>query len=73
MLISDGQVSDRALRREGLDVDDLLQAVREHGVADVRDVRLAVLEVDGTISIVPNDAATTIRTKRRYRQRSHQN
>jgi uncharacterized membrane protein YcaP (DUF421 family) len=73
VLISDGQLNDRVLRREGLDVDDLLQAIREHGVDGVQSVRLAVLEVDGTISIVPNDAASTIRTKRRYRQRSHQN
>jgi uncharacterized membrane protein YcaP (DUF421 family) len=73
VLISDGEVNDRVLRREGLDVDDVLQAIREHGVDGVRSVRLAVLEVDGTISIVPNDAASTIRTKRRYRQRSHQN
>jgi uncharacterized membrane protein YcaP (DUF421 family) len=70
VLVADGQVIDRALHHEGIDVDDLLQAIREHGMSGVNDVALAVLEVDGTISIVPRDATTTIRTRRRYRQRS---
>lgn len=73
VLISDGKVVDGNLRREGIDVDDLLQAIREHGLDGVVSVRLAVLEVDGSISIVPGTAATTIRTKRRFRQRQHQN
>ena len=41
------------MRREGLDEDTLLAALREHGVADVKDVEMAVLEVDGSISVVP--------------------
>jgi uncharacterized membrane protein YcaP (DUF421 family) len=71
VLITDGKVVDRALQKESIDIDDLLQAIREHGLEGVPDVRLAVLEVDGTISIVPTTAATTIRTKRRFRQRQH--
>ena len=45
-------------------------AMREHGVADLAEVKLAVLEVDGSISIVPKDAKT-IRTKRRVRALRH--
>lgn len=73
VLISDGQLMPKQIRREGIDMLDLEQAIREHGLAGVHDVRLAVLEVDGTISIVPLEANSTIRTKRRFRQRSHQN
>ena len=71
VLISDGVVMGPALRREGIDLEDVLQSIREHGFAGVADVQLAVLEVDGSISIVPCTAATTVRTKRRFRQRSH--
>lgn len=71
VLISDGKVMDSTLHKEGIDIDDVLQAIREHGLEGVPDVRLAVLEVDGSISIVPTTAATTIRTKRRFRQRQH--
>jgi uncharacterized membrane protein YcaP (DUF421 family) len=52
-LIRDGRVDEDALRKEGIDEDDLAAALRAHGVLDADEVRLAVLEVDGTISVVP--------------------
>jgi uncharacterized membrane protein YcaP (DUF421 family) len=45
-----------------------MAALREHGVAELKDVRLAVLEVDGTISVVPVEAQVH-RTHRRFRGR----
>ena len=42
-------------RRAGITRDDLLQALREHGVARPDDVRLAVLEPDGMISVIRYD------------------
>ena len=55
MLIHRGQVLAAHTRRAGITEDDLLQALREHGVASVHDVRLAVLEPDGSISVLRND------------------
>lgn len=52
----DGQWLPDALRREGLQSDDCLMALREHGVADIADTVLVVLETDGTISVVPGGA-----------------
>lgn len=72
VLISDGRLVAATIRREGIDVLELEQAVREHGVEGLDGVRMAVLEVDGTISVVPK-GAETIRTNRRFRQRRHQN
>jgi uncharacterized membrane protein YcaP (DUF421 family) len=46
-------------------------AMREHGVGDIGKVRQAVLETDGTISIVTEAAAVT-RTKRRVHARGHE-
>ena len=66
LLINDGRFVQEHLRREGLSEDDVLMAIREHGVADVKDVRIAVLETDGSISIVPVDAGA-IRTRRHVR------
>ena len=43
----------RALAQEGLTPDDCLPALRDHGVERVENVDLAVLEVDGTLSVVP--------------------
>jgi uncharacterized membrane protein YcaP (DUF421 family) len=56
LLIRDGQLLERAMREEGIDLADLEMAIRSHGEAKVGDVGLAVLERDGTISIVPRDA-----------------
>ncbi len=55
MLINRGAALDAHLRRAGVTRDELLQALREHGVARVEDVRLAVLEPDGAISVIRND------------------
>jgi len=33
----------------------LLEAIREHGVASVTDVDLAILEVDGNISVLSHE------------------
>ena len=68
VLISDGRLVEEHIRHEGVDLLELEQAIREHGLAGLADVQLAVLEVDGTISIVPR-SAPTIRTHRRFRHR----
>ena len=66
LLINDGKLVAGHLRQEGLDEDEVLMAIREHGIADVKDVRMAVLETDGSISIVPADAKA-MRTRRHVR------
>jgi uncharacterized membrane protein YcaP (DUF421 family) len=68
LLIHDGQLLEERLRSEGIDRDEVMQALREHGLDDLGSVKLAVLEVDGTISVVPSEAKTS-RTRRRVRAR----
>lgn len=55
MLINNGTVLGEHLVRAGLTMDELLQALREHGVGRVTDVRLAVLEPDGAVSVIRFD------------------
>jgi uncharacterized membrane protein YcaP (DUF421 family) len=55
VLVQDGRPVRRALRREGISNRDLMAAVRDQGLAGLADVRLAVLEIDGEISVVPRD------------------
>jgi len=45
--------------KEGLTESEVLQALWEHGVDDLVAVTSAVLEVDGTISVVPRDAPSS--------------
>ena len=55
MLIHDGKILQEHCVRAGITRDELRQALREHGVANVQDVMLAVLEPDGAISVVRYD------------------
>ena len=53
LLVRDGKALPKALREEGIEDDELAAAIRGHGVLDVEDVALAVLETDGSISVIP--------------------
>jgi len=55
MLVYRGKVNDANMRKVRLTTDELLEAIREHGVSKVSDVDLAVLEVDGNISVLSSD------------------
>jgi uncharacterized membrane protein YcaP (DUF421 family) len=68
MLVREGVLLEEAMRREGVDHRELKQALREHGYVDFRHVRLAVLEVDGTISVVGDEGGES-RTSARIRRR----
>jgi uncharacterized membrane protein YcaP (DUF421 family) len=58
LLVLHGELIEAHLRREGLDRDALEAAMREHGLADLSDVEMAVLEIDGSISVVPAGGPT---------------
>jgi len=60
VLISNGRWHEDALRREGLDHGEVEAAMRQNGVLDAAGVRLAVLEDNGAISVVPADSPTII-------------
>ncbi len=55
ILVSDGKINDSNLRKMQITTDELLESVHEHGVHSIKDVNLAILEVDGNISILSND------------------
>jgi uncharacterized membrane protein YcaP (DUF421 family) len=61
----DGKWITQAIDREDLTVDDAEMALREHGIADVSEVKIAVLESDGSISVVPRDGKQQGRRPRR--------
>jgi uncharacterized membrane protein YcaP (DUF421 family) len=58
-LIQDGVMLEAALREEGVTKGDLMSAVRQHGIANVEDVDLAVLETNGSISVIEKGAPLT--------------
>ena len=55
LLIHNGECITPHMAKEHISMDELNRALREHGVACVADAALAVLEVDGSISILKYD------------------
>lgn len=70
VLVAHGEVQYRNLMREHMTMDDLLAALREHEVGHVTQVELAMLEVDGSLSVLRRDEKDpdhVVRTRRRLR------
>jgi uncharacterized membrane protein YcaP (DUF421 family) len=71
LMVLHGEIIPEHMRREGIDEESLLTALREHGVAEISEVEMAVLEIDGSISVVPVGGTTT-RTKKPLKFLRHQ-
>jgi len=52
ILIHDGKLNFDKLSHLGISDEELKEAMREHGVEHYKDVKLAIFEVDGNISII---------------------
>jgi len=55
VLVTHGEVQYRALAREHLAYEELLAALRQHEVSAVEEVELAMLEVDGSVTVIRRD------------------
>lgn len=51
-LIYNGKINTKNLENVLMSEDELMEALREHGVNDVHNVSLAMLETDGNISVI---------------------
>ena len=71
VLIQDGVVLQMGMKHAMMSVDELERAIREHGVTGIDKVDLAVLEVDGNISILSNDFKHRTMRPRKKPQLSH--
>jgi uncharacterized membrane protein YcaP (DUF421 family) len=65
VVIQDGKYVKATMDREGITQDEIDMAIREHGLeGGASDVTLAVLEADGSISVVAKDAKMPKRRRR---------
>jgi len=56
VLVTNGVYDEAALKGSRLQRDDVMQAARtQQGIASVKDIRFAILEVSGNISIIPKE------------------
>jgi uncharacterized membrane protein YcaP (DUF421 family) len=71
VLITNGHVVEAGLRHERLTREELEAAVREHGLESTDEVDLALMEVDGTISVIKyedTNRSDRRRSRRGFRQ-----
>ena len=73
LLIYNGNLSRVNIAKSRLTVDEIMEAIREHGVSEIEDVNLAVLEVDGNISVLSNNFRNRTVKKRKPKQNILQN
>ncbi len=52
VLVRNGEPIDKALAVERMPLDEVLEAARQEGIEDIADIKVAVLEVNGRISII---------------------
>ena len=53
LIISDGKVLQSAMRRNRLTLDELTEELRSQGITDLNQVKYAVLETSGRLSVLP--------------------
>ncbi|MEF2966306.1 DUF421 domain-containing protein [Paenibacillus sp. M1] len=60
ILIRDGEVDLRELKRNSLDFDQLRMLLRQHDVFFIREVAYAIFEANGSLSVMKKPAAETV-------------
>lgn len=54
IIINQGKIDEKAMRRQRYNFDDLLTQLREQGIIDLNEVRFAILETSGKLSVIKN-------------------
>ena len=52
MLIADGKIDQREMKKNRFTIDELAEELRKQNITDISKVRYAVLETDGTLNTV---------------------
>jgi uncharacterized membrane protein YcaP (DUF421 family) len=66
LILNNGHLIYSHMAKEGITKDQVMAALREHGLTNLAQARIAVLEVDGSISVVPAETGV-LHSRRHYR------
>lgn len=73
MLIYDGKLIEKNIAKARITYQEIMETLREHGVSSIEEVDLAVLEVDGNISVLSEKFKRKTVRKRKSKQSLSQN
>jgi uncharacterized membrane protein YcaP (DUF421 family) len=71
ILIHNGNLDFKTLSKQNISNDELKEAMREHGIEHFTDVKLAMLEIDGNISIISGEK--NLKQTHYKRRKNHKN
>lgn len=71
ILIHDGNLDFKILSKLNITSEELKEAMREHGIEYFKDVKLAMLEIDGNISIISGGTSLTQTHYKRRKNRKN--
>lgn len=52
-LIKDSEINQSALRKNRISIDELISKLRQQGIYDIQEIKYAIIEQDGQISLIP--------------------
>jgi uncharacterized membrane protein YcaP (DUF421 family) len=76
VIVRDGEFDEKGMRKERMNKKDVLGHLRTEGIQDMREVHLAIVEHDGTVSVLkqpwaePAQKADVLEAEQRLRQRT---
>ncbi len=73
MLVYQGKIIHKHLEKAQISREELEAAIREHGVKNIEAVDLAILEVDGNISVLSSNFTKKTRKRRLHKSLSFNN
>lgn len=63
IIINNGKIDEKVMRKQRYNFDDLLTQLREQGIIDVNEVRFAILETSGKLSIIKRNQSEPLTNK----------
>lgn len=65
VLIQRGKIEEQNLKREDITHEELMTSLREHDCRSSEDVELAMLEIDGSVSVIHRSSGGLVKSRRR--------
>lgn len=63
VIISHGEINLKMMKKQRLTMNDILEELRSAGYLDISDIQYAIIETNGTISIIPKSDCENVKRK----------
>lgn len=70
LLVERGEISTQGLRKELMHSNELMASLRLQGIDDIREVKIAAMEVDGLVSVIKEEWAEPVQKQNLHKDTS---